>query len=226
MNEIVAVRDKRFTIHPESLERFKSLRERFTLLQNKYPYVSGLGFFGSRTKGTETDTSDFDICIFYNSERITTTELGTPAEWSVIIDELQATLDTAIDHRIHSPSDGLRIDISTAHTISTLEMFIEAVENASSLTTDETTILESIDTPAVRDLCARFFLAVGDELYANRILVLDHLQALPDGDKYLRLLMKSLANFEQFNKKDPAQTTNRTESYPTTFEEVRAKFRL
>lgn len=217
--------EKRFSISTESLKRFKSLRDSFEALQKKYTYLSGLGFFGSRTKGAETEISDYDVCFFYNSVRITQIGMGTRDEWEEIITQLQSLLDTTFDHRIHFNSAGLRINISYENTIHSLEMFIEEVDDLSKIISEETLIFDAINPLLTQDLCARFFLGIGDELYENRKLILDYLQSLKHGETYLRLLMAELAYFEQFNKRDPVSISSKF-TYPSTFDEVRTMFKL
>lgn len=68
---------RRFVISPESVEMLKKTREAFSRLKQNYLFLSGLGFFGSRTKGREREDSDIDVVIFYDSSRISELFQGT-----------------------------------------------------------------------------------------------------------------------------------------------------
>jgi predicted nucleotidyltransferase len=43
------------------MDGIKRLRATLQELKSDYPYLSGLSFFGSRTKGTEHSKSDYDV---------------------------------------------------------------------------------------------------------------------------------------------------------------------
>ncbi len=119
-------RNDRFIVNPESANRIKKLENAFTELKQRYPYLSGFGIFGSRTKGKEHIDSDYDICVFYNSDRITSLKDGNREEWQRIRASIEETLGGHLDHRIENPSAGLRININRERTNEELEMFVDA----------------------------------------------------------------------------------------------------
>lgn len=55
---------ERFVVYPDSMKGMKSLKSEFGILKQDYPYLSGLGFFGSRTKGKEHEGSDLMYLYF------------------------------------------------------------------------------------------------------------------------------------------------------------------
>lgn len=192
--------EKRFRINQTDLESFKSLRKKIENLMIEYPYLSGLGFFGSRVKGIAKPRSDYDVCIFYNSEKMSW-DSGRPAEWIVIIQKLEATINTNFDHRILTSSDGLRINISEKRTTQVIEGYISMLKKAKERgLQDQELIAEMGQIPYTQDLFARFFLCVGNEVYKNRKFIVNYLQKVEDGNNYLGVLMKCLENFQNHKK--------------------------
>lgn len=211
----------RFVVNPQSIEGMKKLRATFQGLKQKYPYLSGLGFFGSRTKGTEHEGSDYDVCVFYNSDRINDLRLGTRDQWRDIRNTLIQNLGAQIDHRIEDPSAGVRINISKVKTKSEIEELLNAAKPLLNKEIDEDTLLKNVGIPPIQNLYSRFFLCTGDEVYENRKSIFDQLKTDPNGDKYFSMLMKAMAWFERGN--DKAQTP-RYNRYPQTIDEAEKYF--
>jgi len=89
---------------------------------------------------------------------------------------------------------------------------------------NEDTLINGVGVPPTQSLYYRFFLAVGDEVYANRKYILDKLAQMPNGDKYFQILMRSLAWFER-GKKDPSDNTPTSfKELPQTIKEARSYF--
>lgn len=190
--------EKRFIIHPESMSGMKRLRSTFGELQQSYPFLSGLSFFGSRTKGTEDDFSDYDVCLFYNSDRMDERG-GNRKEWLAITRNLQNELDSPIDHRIHDFFGGLRVDISKESTDSDLATFMDVTRPLLTHYADEHTVLDFMANQPTHNIMYRFFLTIGTEVYSNRSYIFDQLKALPkdEGEQYFEMLMQNLGNFER-----------------------------
>lgn len=75
MQEAPYLENHRFLIHDRSLAMIRSLRDNLVELNKEFKLISGLSFFGSRTKGLENEYnpnkpdklgSDFDFCVFYD----------------------------------------------------------------------------------------------------------------------------------------------------------------
>lgn len=190
-NKVRSLVDHRFIMHRESREGFNRLRSAFSEAQKIYPYLSGFGLFGSRTKGTEHFKSDYDISFFCNLERMSLLQLDNREEWWNIRRTLEQKLGGRIDNGIVSPSSGMQIDISKKSTDKQIKMFIKAASNIVDQDVDESTMVRSAGL-ASQDIYSRFLLTVGDEVYENRQYILDTLKAVPNGDGYFRILMRFL----------------------------------
>ena len=185
-----------FTPIPESRAAIGNLEVAFQELKQKYPYLSGFGVFGSRAKGTEHPQSDYDICIFYDSDKITGLQSGNKDQWQQIILTVGQALGAPLDHRILDKSEGFRVDISKTQTDKHFEMFIEAASPFINQDFNDT-VLNNVGIPPTQDLYSRFFMVFGDEVHKNKEYILKKLTKIPDGDKYLQILMKSLEWFEK-----------------------------
>ena len=71
MSELGAqlLESKRFAISPESIGLIKDIKAVFLERQKQFPFLSGVGFYGSRVIGREKEGSDIDIILYYNSQR-------------------------------------------------------------------------------------------------------------------------------------------------------------
>lgn len=219
----IQLEQKRFVVNLESMTKFKKLAVAFLELKQEYPWLSGLGFFGSRTKGKDRMESDFDICVFYNTNRMNALSVGVKQDWNQIIEKLEQQASAKLDRRLKDWAGGLRIDISQEATKSRLKMFKDAAKPHIDQDIDDG-VLNAVGIPPTQDLYSRFFLVVGDEVYENRKYILDQLKASPDGEKYFQILMKSLAWFERQNDDQSKPKTPNYEGYPTTLEEAENYF--
>src|SRR5215469_1536883 len=74
---------RRFAIDAENLELFLLLKATLPDVQKQFPFIKGVGFFGSRTKGKTRSTdsempSDIDICLFSDSSEEPANPFSTP----------------------------------------------------------------------------------------------------------------------------------------------------
>lgn len=169
----------RFVMNPDTKDGIRRLDSTFLNLKQQFPYLSGLGFFGSRTKGVEKTESDYDVCIFYDSSKMDP-QLGTRSQWNNIIEELETNLGNRLDTKVDKPGDGLRIDISKEATDNQLEIFLESAEPFVNSITYDATLVENTGNPSTQNLYFRFFLTIGEEVYKNRKYILERLKSIPN----------------------------------------------
>ncbi len=202
---------KRFIIHPESLKAMKGVRDSFAELKKKYPYLSGLSFFGSRTKGTESEGSDFDLIVFYNSDKMRSSEK---------VDSHGHILNSLIRKSFLSDIDMDKVDISRKETMNEIDYFIKVADRA----------LQGAYNPRhllfwSRPLVTRFYLAIGDGLYENRRLILDKFKSMGhEGDKYFAMLMDVLGASERNNDREGKEYVPRYDRYPKFITEAEKYF--
>lgn len=220
-DNISQLEQKRFVINSESMQGLKDMRHVFTQLQQQYPWLSGLGFFGSRTKGQERSNSDFDTVVFYNSDRIHNIPDGTPAQWADIFAILRGNNRNLDSHLLNS--NELRVNISQERTDHQLEMFKEVTASLLNQEVDDDTLIDKVNVPPTENLVLRFFMAVGDEVYQSRRYILEKLKADPNGEKYFQVLIKYLAWFER-ESKDPVRPAISYKRYPQSIEEAEQFF--
>lgn len=221
-SNISKLEQKRFVINPESMEGMKFLRETFLELQGDHPFLSGLGFFGSRTKGTEKPDSDYDVCIFYNSDRLEFGR-GTKDEWGQIINRLESQLNIHLDRHVQDSSAGSRINISQERTDQAFDTFRWAVKPFLDRPADS--FIQNVwFIPPVQDLYSRFFLTVGNEVYENRRYLFNRLKTDPKGEFYFQVLMGCLGHFERDNDGNHKVSTPNYPGYPQTIEDAEKYF--
>lgn len=215
----------RFVIKPESMEGFKSLRSTFQEMQQQYPYLSGLGFFGSRTKGAEKKRSDYDTIAFYDSSKMTSGTMIVK-DWMQIVNKLDRSLGrrTHIDQKMKPKLlDGsigaLKIDISETATNEDLAKFKESADPYIHRDIDD--ILGKVDGIHADHIMSRFHLSVGDDVYANRKYILDQLSTSQNGDKYFQILMRLLGEVERLFG---SSSTPNFDRLPQTIDEARRYF--
>lgn len=215
---------KRFVVSPDSISGMKKLRETLTELQEEYPYLSGLGFFGSRTKGKEHPGSDYDICLFYNMDTLAK-NLGTGRPiireaWTRIREELSGQLGAKLDKNFLD----FRVNIGKSSVYDRVRLFIETAAQFEK-TYDIETVTEKVGTTSpTQNLFSEFFLSVGEEVYESRKWILEQLKAHPQGDKYLKMLMESLAWFERGDNRISKAHTPPYNRYPQTIEQAEKFF--
>ncbi len=221
---------RRFLPHSQSFAYFKKLRDNLPVIQEKKPWIKGFAFFGSRTVGKEKEKSDLDLYVFYDGTQYkneATEGKIVSKNGRLIIQQLPVAstrlphdntltmLEHILDYRvpIMRTKDGhderiIVIDISKESTDRDLKQFIDDV-NTGKQCADQLPI--------------RFLLGIGDDLYANRLYILDMLQKIDKGQKYLTALMDGLQLFERITKKD-SESSVLYELFPKTYEEARSYF--
>jgi hypothetical protein len=206
---------ERFKPTQESLEKMKQMREVLPSLQEQFPYVSGLGFYGSRTKGLEGPNSDADVIMFFNREKLT-----DPTDEDYGFRDVRYALSDAAGITIDEKD--FAVDISESGTLNDIKTFIKNVDYdvADPKLAPDQINLRLIKTPTTRKLFGRFFLATGSDIYQNRQYVLERFKEIPNGDVYFHRLMQCMAEFESDTRKD-AEIAR----YPTTIAEAEKYFR-
>lgn len=214
----------RFDIE-NNVHEFDQIKRNFESLKIDYPYLAGIGFFGSVSKGKDTGNSDLDICIFYNSENVGNC-YENAAEWSQILARLHEGISHPFDHRLLLRSGGLRINISYARTLSDLTFFHDMCSSLIKCNLSDQDIVDELEKiPATQNLCSRFFLCIGDELYQNRKMIIATFRDLFDGKRAFRLLMKCINSFENFDKHKNSYD-QRDYLFPVSIEEAEKYFFL
>ncbi len=210
---------KRFVVTPSSMEAMKKIRKTLPELQKQFPYIIGVSFFGSRTKGKESSRSDIDVRLFYDGSKLGFDDYeekayGFPDARSA----LSAAAAIPLDHHDWA------YDISDEATKEDLKYFILYTDG---LTRDGVLEEHRLDmllkNPVTQRLFSRFFLAFGDGVYRNRQYVLDQLKQTPNGESYFQMLMESMALFERSNGPSRYQTP-KFEGYPKTITEAEKYF--
>lgn len=217
---------KRFVISPESIAGMKRLRGCFLELKQQYPFLSGLGFFGSRTKGKENEKSDFDICIFYDSSKIHLPTQKRREDWDQIKTKLGKQINTHLDWNLLNEPPTVIIDINPEITRNDFELFIQSAtpfinRDVNSLGRFEL-LINRIGSISIHQLYLRFILAVGDEVYSNRRYILEQFKTTPNGDKYFQIFMKLLALHERGTEVRYSVPTYT--HYPQTIEQAEKYF--
>ena len=175
----------RFVINPESLGAMKRVRDALPVLQGEFPYLKGVGFFGSRTKGMENQDSkisDLELCLFFDD----TDYQGSSAYNNLM--SAQSTIREITGLEI----DPFLVNISRANTDSNIDMFSKIANYALSHGNSHL----GFSLP-VCDLMFQFSLAVGDDVYKNRAYILNKFKTLPQGEEYFQLLMDALTRTER-----------------------------
>lgn len=188
---------RRFVVNPDSLKEMKALRNSFRELKIDHPYLSGIGFFGSRTKGVEnldiTDKdvgeSDIDFYVFYNRDRF-----KGSLEYGNVYSFCKRKLAARYEPHI------LLHDISRRNTDYLFNEFIK--ETIYFINGDDRELKWSPRMAIDEDfsgieLTTRFHLGIGDDLYENRKYIIDKFKNVSDGYKHFALLMDVLEATER-----------------------------
>jgi Polymerase beta, Nucleotidyltransferase len=179
--------EKRFIINSESRAVLKNLRESFNKIQQKNPHLSGLGFFGSRTKGAERENSDYDLIVFYDSSK----NLLLGAD-DFAMKFMNAGFVSNLFKGEDKP-DIVQCDITAKENKRRVRNFINEVHKH----VRQDGFCEKGWDRDLFPLQAQFYLAVGDDVYKSRKLILEEFKSVPNGDKYFQTFMKSLAYIER-----------------------------
>lgn len=207
---------KRFPLTERSLVIMKKAKEVFAELKVEFPYLSGVGFFGSRARGLERPDSDMDACIFYDANQLLI-DTNIDSEMVRIKDRFSEVMGVPLGQHT-----GWKKNLSQEKTdidIYNFFKFAKMVGNRNRV--EAIAVLERI--PETQNLFSRFFLGVGDKVYDNRQYILDQFSEVPEGDKYFELLMGSLASFERDNRPNRSDVPLYTR-YPKTIADAREYF--
>jgi len=217
LGQVNRLEQRRFVINPDSMRAMKRVRDKLPKLQVDYPFLSGVSFFGSRTKGAERPDSDLDFCVFYDRSKYTTTHGETASPYRDLVSirnrigkvagfELEVSLAV--------------VDISKKSTDEYIKYFTEFVGKC----LDGDAIANKMGEIALlaTDLSAQFFLAVGGDVYKNRAYILNQFKQMSRGEQYFQVLMKCLMQAERpSNYKYPVPTY---EGLPKTIAEAEKYF--
>lgn len=214
MKEVNQVlQNKRFNISLESQAIIDNVKKSFAEGQTRHPALGGLGFFGSRIKGLSNKDSDLDLIIFYNNDRLNMSEEAPDA---IHPRERMSAL-------FNGNVDSVMVDISSEATERDLKSFFNF-----SRPHVEWNIPLDMDEPIAQilELTERFFLAVGNEVYANRSFILNRFKEMSKGDMYFKFLMQHLAIVERPDeaRRPNKKTATKYERYPQTVSEAENYF--
>jgi predicted nucleotidyltransferase len=221
----------RFIITPESREMLNGIREQLPRIQEESPWVEGVGFFGSRTRGQENESSDLDVIVFYNSD-FDSTNVVHERDVESLTDSVGATVNLHPFEDDHVKNVPFRYDISSTN----LRNDIVKLEEAIQIVKDDGNDILSLTPRQVLDraedhgsdlgnLDYLFMLAVGDDVYKARKFVLDQLAQTPDGDTAIAFISNILNYKERDRARKKRPDTPDYDNYPTTIEAARKYYR-
>jgi hypothetical protein len=233
----------RFGISPESMLMMKETREMFKGLQEKYPELVAMSFFGSRIRGKEhgastkvithpelgssiinTLESDLDLIIFYNEELAPLT--GPQARDPRNIGKIFADI-TEFSHELKEKKGIVNqlnpngIDASEYYEEKDLSNF----KKQASLTLGDSLGDFYLGGDSPFNLTARFLLSIGD-IYPLREIVFRDFESDLKGEFYWKELMILLSEFERpwRDHKDDKLKNLPKYYYPQTLAEGREYF--
>lgn len=198
---------RRLAIEGENLSLLLSIKAAFPGVQEQFPFVKGLGFFGSRTKGTSRDgssgaPSDIDLCVFFNrsEEPVNPRDSLLDGENKITYAKAVAWDKThgfiAVRNRLEEVNTDIEfdfheIDISEVATDELLERYTNGIDGR-----DE-------------DMPVRFLMGIGDGLFENRRYILEKLKELPGdrGEEVFRRIIQKLRDFEDREDETPYPET-------------------
>lgn len=236
MGAVHVLERRRNYIQPESMQRLKAVRSQLPEIQRQYPYVRGVGFFGSRTRGLEKPESDLDLFYYVNE-----TPDSLQDDLAAITQHLQSVTDSVqieakrrrgyfkLDLRKENLDGKFDELVSTVDVIASSQNIpvgeLQLITPQSELETDEEFNERQKNTPRL-PLSDLFLLAIGDDVYKARQYVFDKFKTIPDGNDYLNVLMQhrfgSERELTQYKNKDitvPSYT-----DYPKTVEQAEQFF--
>src|SRR3989338_3548302 len=177
--------NKRFVVSPESIGLIKDVKAVFLERQKQFPFLSGVGFYGSRVLGREKKASDIDIILFYNSQR------ASGFNQSGVFFNFAINLG-----HIPNETDIKTLDLNPAKIASDLASFKAEIDRR--LISGESLNLGEYG-PA-KGIFSVFHLAVGDEVYITRKNILNSFRKMNEGDIYFAALMNNLFQWERSEK--------------------------
>ena len=213
----VDTEQNRFNITPESIDLMQKTKGVFEEIKQDIPYLSGVVFFGSRTKGKENLHSDMDIIIFYDANKINSPTGDITEKLLEVKDRISQVVGIPIGSHV-----GWEKNLSVEKTDIDIYKYIRFAQTLNNMPREKA--VEIIGSnPEAQNLFSRFFLGIGEGLYKNRAYILDQFKGVSEGDLEFGLLMDALATFEADNR---IETSNRSEyrRLPKTVEDARNYF--
>lgn len=209
---------RHFVINPESLHVLHEARDRFLVLQKKMPFLSGLTFFGSRTKGTERiddpqhkiQKSDYDTWVFFDSRK--------EGYEQCFVDSTKKEITKTL-----FPNEFPQLDIPPYNDTApenTKRIIDEFIGNVNFTRKTKGEIIPGSLTRS-EPLSTRFLLGTGEGLYKNRRFILDNFSSMKYGEWYFSILMKELTFYERLSGKVPVPMYPR---FPETISDAREFF--
>jgi hypothetical protein len=193
---------KRFVINPESLEAMKRVRDALPSLQEQYPFLAGVSFFGSRINGMEREGSDLDLYICIDISKIRSainaheSAVDVAREFARGVSEITPKMQKIAEITLGT-SRLEPLDIDKKSTDDAMRRFVSSAKDyLGEDVTDEEIDDITFDEPA-QDLFIRFFLSVGDGIYKSRTYIINRFREMPRGEEYFRVLMRCLGRFER-----------------------------
>lgn len=198
---------KRFISNPESRRLMDEAKSIFSEQKKLHPYLSGISFFGSRTKGMEGESSDLDLIVFINEDN----NVGPHISEKSIKDIFTNGINSKVDIKV--------FDISERETQRSVESFIRFIYPYKDLSS-----AASLTNIYFFSLCARFFLAVGNDVYKNRQFILDQFKASPNGEACFQILMQGLEAFERDRDRPERMQAPDYSGYPKSIRQAEQYF--
>lgn len=197
--------DHRFILKKVDLGILHSLRSGYEEVREEHPEIKGLSFYGSRTKGRSTHSSDIDVYLFYNGSEIE----GSKQDQKESLRSVRKLLG-----KFAVKPAGQKVELS---------LFTEDIS------VEKTNILFDLyssgrhcrEWTSNLSMISRFFLGVGQGLYTHRAYILNALDKRSDGEVIFQAFMSSLKSFERGRLGEPIY-----DRYPESIREAKDYFQL
>lgn len=212
-----SLRQRRLTIHPDSLESMKTVRSAYASIEDDFPVVQGIGFFGSRILGRERQTSDLDLILFCDYESFDgRMESMTQSEFAA----------SALREQVHNsglPVPKLQVltcNIGPGAIRHSMGHLCSGMLNDAPFSKRD--LFRKNDYVFIGPTVLPFLLSIGDGVYEARKYILDHLETSEAGRKHIfPEIIDTLDAFER-SRRDVPPFVKR----PRTIQEAREYFCL
>lgn len=240
----------RFAPSEESLRAMKELKNTVNELSTKHPEIAGIAFFGSRTTGLDRHTSDQDVVLFVDGTHLVPKEqMLTVINGQLHInprakiesvklkeerESLYAIAVATIENKMQELNLPVDKDEKTGRNKTV--MLVDISKNATDKVFNEFKVSVDRDTnfgklplvlnqvgPFEFNILSRFYLAIGNGIYANREYILDKFEALDA--RYFQALMQYLQYSERTKTTTKRDGLEAFKHYPKTIIEARKYFR-
>ena len=207
---------ERFQIDYGSAEMIGKVIDVHTALKSEYPYLQGVGFFGSRLQGRAKPDSDLDTCIFVDGNEMSR-DRGFNDHVAEIRDRFHTETGVNLGNHI-----GAVMNISLEKTDMDIYDYFRLAESVRFRPKREK-IETVIQSHEAQNLFSRFFLSIGEGVQKNRKYILEQFDGWAREKEYFSLLMQALAYFEQYRVIQDLDELS-IENYPSSIEEAKAQF--